>query len=61
MNEAEWLNRKARIDAQLTPALLARAFRGQLLSQDPNNEPASKLLERIHAQSETKSRRDARN
>jgi type I restriction enzyme S subunit len=32
---------------QLTPSLLARAFRGDLVSQDPNDEPAEKLLERI--------------
>jgi hypothetical protein len=32
---------------------------GQLVSQDPTSEPAEKLLERIHAQSETKSHRDA--
>jgi len=33
-----------------TPALLARAFRGQLVPQDPNDEPAGKLLERIRSQ-----------
>lgn len=33
----------------LTPSLLARAFRGELVSQDPNDEPAEKLLERIRA------------
>jgi type I restriction enzyme S subunit len=32
---------------QLTPSLLARSFRGQLVSQDPTDEPAEKLLERI--------------
>ena len=32
---------------RLTPALLAKAFRGELVPQDPNDEPASKLLERI--------------
>ena len=35
--------------AKLTPALLARAFSGKLVPQDPNDEPASKLLERIKA------------
>ena len=34
---------------QLTPALLAKAFRGALVPQDPNDEPASVLLERIRA------------
>jgi type I restriction enzyme S subunit len=33
----------------LTPALLAKAFRGELVPQDPNDEPASALLERIRA------------
>ena len=34
---------------RLTPALLARAFRGELVPQDPSDEPASVLLERIRA------------
>ena len=32
---------------RLTPATLAKAFRGELVPQDPNDEPASKLLNRI--------------
>jgi type I restriction enzyme S subunit len=32
---------------QLTPALLDKAFRGELVPQDPDDEPASVLLERI--------------
>lgn len=32
---------------QLTPSLLARAFAGKLVPQDPNDEPAEKLLQRI--------------
>ena len=36
-----------RIVERLTPALLAKAFRGELVPQDPNDEPASALLERI--------------
>ena len=35
---------------QLTPSLLARAFAGKLVPQDPNDEPAEKLLERIGKQ-----------
>jgi type I restriction enzyme S subunit len=34
---------------RLTPALLAKAFRGELVPQDTNDEPASVLLERIRA------------
>jgi type I restriction enzyme S subunit len=32
---------------RMTPALLAKAFRGELVPQDPNDEPASKLLRRL--------------
>jgi type I restriction enzyme S subunit len=38
-----------RIVERLTPALLAKAFRGELVPQDLNDEPASILLERIRA------------
>lgn len=38
----------ARAQAQrLTPLVLAKAFRGELVPQDPNDEPASTLLSRI--------------
>lgn len=32
---------------QLTPALLAKAFRGELVPQDPADEPAAELLKRL--------------
>jgi type I restriction enzyme S subunit len=35
---------------RLTPALLAKAFRGELVAQDPNDEPAAELLKRLAAQ-----------
>ena len=35
---------------RLTPSLLAKAFRGELVPQDPNDEPASTLLARITAE-----------
>jgi type I restriction enzyme S subunit len=35
---------------RLSPLVLARAFRGELVPQDPQDEPASALLERIAAQ-----------
>jgi type I restriction enzyme, S subunit len=44
--EARYAKARAQVD-KLTPSLLARAFRGQLVPQDPNDEPASALLERI--------------
>jgi type I restriction enzyme S subunit len=38
---------------RLTPSLLAKAFRGELVSQNPNDEPASVLLERIQEAKKT--------
>ena len=35
---------------QLTPAVLAKAFRGELVAQDPADEPAAELLKRLAAQ-----------
>lgn len=40
---------RARVE-RLTSALLAKAFRGELVAQDPNDEPASALLARLRAQ-----------
>jgi type I restriction enzyme S subunit len=37
---------------RLDQSILAKAFRGELIPQDPNDEPASALLERIRAQRE---------
>ncbi|OBR78287.1 restriction endonuclease subunit S [Xanthomonas arboricola] len=47
--EAKVTAAQQRIDA-LTQSLLAKAFRGELVPQDPSDEPASALLERIRAQ-----------
>jgi type I restriction enzyme, S subunit len=42
---------QAEIDLQtLNQSILAKAFRGELVPQDPNDEPASVLLERIRAE-----------
>lgn len=45
----------AGVTAPLTPSLLAKAFRGELVPQDPNDEPAAALLARIAAQRQTAS------
>ena len=47
--EAKVTAAQARID-RLTQSILAKAFRGELVPQDPNDEPANVLLERIQAQ-----------
>ncbi|QHG88986.1 type I restriction endonuclease subunit S [Xanthomonas cucurbitae] len=47
--EAKVAAAQQRIDT-LTQSLLAKAFRGELVPQDPSDEPASVLLERIRAQ-----------
>lgn len=47
--EAEATRARALID-RLEAAILGRAFRGELVPQDPNDEPASVLLDRIRAQ-----------
>lgn len=44
--EQRYKKAQAFID-KLTPSLLAKAFRGELVHQDPNDEPASVLLGRI--------------
>jgi type I restriction enzyme R subunit len=46
--EARYAAARARVE-RLTPALLAKAFRGELVPQDPDDEPAGELLERIRA------------
>jgi type I restriction enzyme S subunit len=52
-----WLDRMAadhaaaaRLLPKLDAAILAKAFQGKLVPQDPNDEPAAKLLERIKAE-----------
>ena len=55
--EARYQKAKAVVD-KLTQSILAKAFRGELISQDPDDLPAEKLLERIrrkwHTDSATK-------
>jgi type I restriction enzyme S subunit len=49
--EARYQKAKAYVD-KLTQSILAKAFRGELVPQDPNDEPASVLLERIKKEKE---------
>ncbi len=44
--EAHYLKAKERVD-KLSQSVLAKAFRGELVPQAPDDEPAEKLLERI--------------
>ncbi|WP_435249282.1 restriction endonuclease subunit S [Vibrio sp. nBUS_14] len=44
--EKQYLDAKSRLD-RLTQSILAKAFRGELVPQDPTDEPAEQLLERI--------------
>lgn len=45
---------------RLTPALLAKAFRGELVPQDPNDEPASELLRRLQQEAPSTSAKRGR-
>ena len=49
--EQHYQKAKARVD-KLSQSVLAKAFRGELVPQDPTDEPAEKLLERIMAEKE---------
>ena len=44
---------------KLTQSILAKAFRGELVPQDPNDEPASELLKRIQEERKKRSPRAA--
>lgn len=50
--EAQYAALRERIEA-LPGALLAKAFRGELVAQDPADEPATALLARIKADTAT--------
>ncbi|MGJ0485200.1 MAG: restriction endonuclease subunit S [Methylomicrobium sp.] len=57
--EKQYLAAKKRID-RLTQSLLAKAFRGELVPQDPNDEPAIELLARIKASKATEAPKQTR-
>ena len=50
--EERYETAKASVD-RLPQSILAKAFRGELVPQDPNDEPAEALLERIRTQATT--------
>jgi len=49
--EARYTKAKTMLD-KLPQSILAKAFQGELVAQDPNDEPASVLLQRIKAEKE---------
>ncbi|MEA5479581.1 restriction endonuclease subunit S [Pseudanabaena galeata UHCC 0370] len=49
--ESEYMNLAKNLDT-LNQSILSKAFRGELVEQDPNDEPASVLLERIQKERE---------
>jgi hypothetical protein len=51
--EARYRTAKAHVD-KLTQSILAKAFRGELVTQDEKDEPAAVLLERIKAERTSK-------
>jgi type I restriction enzyme, S subunit len=55
--ETQYKKARQEVD-RLTPALLAKAFRGELVPQDPKDEPASVLLERINGEKKGREKRE---
>jgi len=52
---------KARVYVdKLTQSILAKAFRGELVPQDPNDEPASELLKRIQGEKDGQIKKQAK-
>jgi type I restriction enzyme S subunit len=49
--EARYQNARNHVD-HLAQSILAKAFRGELVPQDPNDPPASELLKHIQAERE---------
>ena len=58
-SRADAVNGSARL-SRLRQSILSWAFQGKLVDQDPADEPASVLLERIRAERAAQPRRQAR-
>jgi type I restriction enzyme S subunit len=58
--EARYRKAKAHVD-KLTQSILAKAFRGELVPQDPNDEPASVLLQRTRQERNGNNKKRRRN
>lgn len=54
--EAPYSKAKAQVN-KLMKSILAKAFRGELVPQDPNDEPASVLLERIKTENRERTKK----
>ncbi len=54
--EAQYTSLKEKVD-KLPQAILAKAFRGELVEQDPEDEPAEVLLERIKEEREAREKK----
>ena len=50
------INENIRRSKSLRQSILKKAFSGQLVEQDPNDEPAAVLLERIKAEKATQAK-----
>jgi type I restriction enzyme, S subunit len=54
--EARYAKAKAHVE-KLAQSILAKAFRGELVPQDPNDEPAIELLKRIAGHGSSRKRK----
>ena len=58
-SKAKLLNQMLAILDELDKSILTKAFQGKLVPQNPNDEPASILIERIHKKKANAHQRDS--